>query len=253
MLPEEMAEQVGALIKEYVEKATKPLLEQIATLKTALESLPEPKDGKDGADGQPGADGKPGEPGKDGKDGLNGKDGVDGQDGAAGTDGKNAPEIDIMLSINEKNSYPKGLFAKHKGGLWVSRRQTSGMDGWECIIDGIDKVSFQKTGERDFACLIAKSSGEVIKSEFGVPMMIYRGIHKEGLVYSKGDCTTWGGSLWHCDEANNERPGEGKGWTLCAKRGRDGQRGEKGGQGIQGYSGKDGKDLTQMGADGRKW
>ncbi|HDK7109809.1 TPA: phage portal protein, partial [Klebsiella pneumoniae] len=32
-------------------------------------------------------------------------------------------------------------------------------------------------------------------------------------------------SLWHCDEQTQDKPGEtgSKGWTLAAKRGRDGR------------------------------
>lgn len=68
---------------------------------SALESLPVPrdgkdglngvdgKDGKDGLNGKDGADGKDGLNGHDGKDGINGKDGSDGAKGAAGADGKN--------------------------------------------------------------------------------------------------------------------------------------------------------------------
>lgn len=57
-----------------------------------------------------------------------------------------------------------------------------------------------------------------------LPVMIYRGVFKEGQSYERGDTVTWGGSLWHCDEPTDEKPeGPGKAWTLAAKRGRDGK------------------------------
>lgn len=64
--------------------------------------------------------------------------------------------------------------------------------------------------------------------ELGIPAMIYRGVFKEGQTYEKGDTVTWGGSLWHCDEAQTVAKPDGaeKHWTLAAKKGRDGRDGE---------------------------
>ncbi len=64
--------------------------------------------------------------------------------------------------------------------------------------------------------------------ELGIPAMIYRGVFKEGETYEKGDTVTWGGSLWHCDEAQTVAKPDGaeKHWTLAAKKGRDGRDGE---------------------------
>lgn len=67
--------------------------------------------------------------------------------------------------------------------------------------------------------------GEAVEShELKFPVMIYRGVFKEGQTYERGDTVTWAGSLWHCDEPTADRPeGEAKAWTLAAKRGRDGK------------------------------
>lgn len=64
--------------------------------------------------------------------------------------------------------------------------------------------------------------------ELGIPAMIYRGVFKDGQSYEKGDTVTWGGSLWHCDEARTVAKPDGaeKHWTLAAKKGRDGRDGE---------------------------
>ena len=69
-----------------------------------------------------------------------------------------------------------------------------------------------------------KSSGATIKTDFTLPVMIYRGVFKAEETYERGDSVTWGGSLWHCNEPDGSKPGEGnKSWQLVAKRGRDGK------------------------------
>ncbi|WP_412063985.1 hypothetical protein [Rhizobium sp. SYY.PMSO] len=75
--------------------------------------------------------------------------------------------------------------------------------------------------------LLSFSRGDLeYKVELGFPVMIYRGVYREG-EYERGDTVTWGGSLWHCDAPKtNAKPGEGSpDWTLCAKKGRDGKDG----------------------------
>lgn len=66
------------------------------------------------------------------------------------------------------------------------------------------------------------------KIELGFPVMLYRGVFKDGQPYERGDTVTWAGSLWHCDaEKTSQKPGDGSSdWTLCAKKGRDGKNGE---------------------------
>lgn len=54
------------------------------------------------------------------------------------------------------------------------------------------------------------------------PTMVYKGIYSEG-EYLPGDTVTHSGSLWHCNEKTEGKPGTGDDWTLCAKRGRDGK------------------------------
>jgi hypothetical protein len=50
----------------------------------------------------------------------------------------------------------------------------------------------------------------------------YCGVWVEGKAYDAGDCATWAGSMWHCNEATSSKPGEQtKLWTLMVKAGRD--------------------------------
>ena len=57
--------------------------------------------------------------------------------------------------------------------------------------------------------------------------MLYRGVWKEGDSYERGDCVTWGGSLWHCEKDTTDKPETSESWKLAVKRGRDGRDGEK--------------------------
>lgn len=60
----------------------------------------------------------------------------------------------------------------------------------------------------------------------GKPGLTYCGVFVDGKSYDVGELVTWGGSMWHCNEATETKPGDGsKSWTLAVKRGRDGKGG----------------------------
>jgi len=193
----------------------------------AVAELPAPKDGKDGADVQledvqrmvdeavakavsaislP----KDGEPGRD------------------------AAHIEILPAIEEGKAYPRGSYAKHLGGLWRSFETTSGMKGWECIVEGIARLEVEQDGERGLKAVAILSSGATSEKSLQLPAMIYRGVFSSG-DYTPGDTVTWCGSLWHCETQTSDKPGEpgSKGWRLAVKKGRDGK------------DGTNGKDLTK--------
>lgn len=54
----------------------------------------------------------------------------------------------------------------------------------------------------------------------------YQGVYQEAKEYSAGQMVTWGGSMWHCNQATTAKPGESKDWTLIVKKGRDGRDGK---------------------------
>lgn len=170
-----------------------------------------------GPPGPPGPQGESvvGPPGRDGLPGLPGRDGKDGKDGSSGKDG-----ID-------------------------------GKDG-QCF----GFTDFDERLSEDGKTLIRTFVSGDTKKEFRhqVFRIGYEGIYKEGETYSPGQFVTCGGSLWHCDRETNKRPGGvDDGWTLAAKKGRDGKDGKDGGIGPQGKEGPRGRDLTQIGPDGAKW
>ncbi|HGY2797993.1 phage gp6-like head-tail connector protein [Citrobacter freundii] len=145
--------------------------------------------------------------------------------GKNGEDGRDALALELLPFIDESKSYPRGSYATHNGGLWRAYEKTHGMRGWECVVDGIAGVEVSMEGMRNFTVTVNRSSGAIEKKAFDVPVMVYRGVFKSGDEYLPGDTVTWGGSLWHCDEQTQDKPGEtgSKGWTLAAKRGRDGR------------------------------
>ncbi|HFO1920512.1 TPA: phage gp6-like head-tail connector protein, partial [Klebsiella pneumoniae] len=133
-------------------------------------------------------------------------------------DGRDALHLEIQPFIDEGKSYTRGSYATHNGGLWRAYEKTHGMRGWECIVDGVSDVDISMNGQRNFIVTVNRASGASEKKSFDIPTMVYRGVFKSGDEYLPGDTVTWGGSLWHCDEQTQDKPGEtgSKGWTLAA-------------------------------------
>ncbi|MFS1564124.1 MAG: phage gp6-like head-tail connector protein [Candidatus Arsenophonus phytopathogenicus] len=140
-------------------------------------------------------------------------------------DGKDALQIEFLPGIDESKSYSRGTFAICKGGVWRAFQQTTGMHGWECIFNGYYDLRTEMKDARTVLLHTEMTNGEVKTHKHVIPAMIYCGVYRVGSTYQNGDIVTWGGSLWHCDEATKDKPGEhsSKGWTLIVKRGRDGR------------------------------
>lgn len=151
-----------------------------------------------------------------------------------GEPGRDALQLEILPEINPEKAYARGTYAKHLGGLWRSFERTTGMKGWECIVEGVGSAAVEQSGERGFELALVLSSGAEVRKKLELPVMIYRGVFTPR-AYAPGDTVTWAGSLWHCDETTSDKPGEpgSKGWRLAVKRGRDGK------------DGTNGKDLTK--------
>ncbi|OUF20927.1 hypothetical protein AZ039_001605 [Enterobacter kobei] len=145
--------------------------------------------------------------------------------GKDGADGRDALTLEVLPFIDEEKSYPRGSYATHNGGLWRAYEKTHGMRGWECLVDGVAGIDIQHSEQRTLTLTVNRTSGASETKSFDMPVMIYQGVFKSGQEYLPGDTVTWGGSLWHCDEQTQDKPGEAgsKGWTLAAKRGRDGR------------------------------
>lgn len=88
---------------------------------------------------------------------------------------------------------------------------------------GFDDMRVDYDGERTIT--LAWSRGD-LKAEqaIRIPAMLYRGVFVPGRMYEKGDCVTYGGSIWHANAETTTKPGDGSpAWTLAVKRGRDGR------------------------------
>lgn len=189
------------------------------------------------------------------KDGAPGKDGRDGKDAPVldakalseeifarvmsavpvprnGLDGRDAAALDILPSIDEKRSYRRGTWASYRGGLIRAVRETEPVDGtlekagWEVMVEGISALEVvQGKSAREISVVCSLSSGKAKEQLFKLPVLIYRGVWREG-EYEQGDVVTWGGSAWHCQEPTTEKPGASSAWKLMVK---EGQRGKDGG------------------------
>lgn len=179
-------------VKAYIKKRIESMEIKISGLEKAIGSIPVAKDGEHGRDG------------RDGKDGIDGRDALD---------------LEILPNINPDKQYSADTYARHKGGIWKASSNTNGMNGWECMVEGIADIDIIYDGHRNISIKVIKSSGEFYEKSFDVPVMIHKGIWREG-DYKKGDTVQLSGSLWIATEDNSERPGgESKCWQVAAKRG----------------------------------
>lgn len=145
----------------------------------------------------------------------------DGRNGLDGRDGRDALDLNVMSEIDTNVSYAKGTFSQHKNGLFYATKQTNGMDGWKCLVSGIDEISVEISDDmRKVSLKTVKSTGELFEKSFNVPSLIYKGVFDQKEKYSKGDCVTFSGSMWVSKSEDNEsKPGDSDDWQLSVKRG----------------------------------
>lgn len=212
--------------------------------------------GRDGSDGKDGRDGEPGPQGERGEKGEPGRDGRDGasvdpanvermiaeavakamaaiqvpKDGAPGRDGKDGVGVagalldrggNLVLTLTDGSTRDLGLVVGRDGA--PGEKGVDGKNGR----DGFSLDDFDLEKKDDRTVILKFTRGDVAEHyELHFPVMIYRGVWREGEAYERGDTVTWGGSLWHCDHDTTDKPdGQQKHWTLAAKRGRDGKDG----------------------------
>jgi hypothetical protein len=232
--------------------------------------------GVDGRDGTDGVDGKDAEPidydrigtdvrawleanppanGKDGRDGVDGKDGSPGEKGVDGADGIGLAsalidrEGNLVLTNTAGATFPLGKIVGSDG--------RDGKDGevGPAGRDALALTDFDTELSEDGRILTLKLENDAIsiRHELELPVMVFRGVWREG-EYRQGDTVQFGGGMFHCTRTTTEKPTEGaKDWTLAVRRGRDGKDGKDGERGAEGKQGPAGRDLTQMGPNGSKW
>lgn len=202
------------------------------------------KDGRDGVDGQNGKDGADGAPGRDG---IDGKDGAQGERGLTGEKGERGDRGEAGLP-GERGE--KGADGKDGVGLAdafiddENRLVLTMTDGrvktMKCVVgksgadgapgsdgrDGKDGLGFEDLhvaydGRRSFK--IKFERGDQVKEyAFKLPTMLDCGTFELGKRYDAGDGVTHGGSYWIATKDGvTEKPGEGDGWRLAVKKGKD--------------------------------
>lgn len=140
-----------------------------------------------------------------------------------GVDGKDALQIEVLPEIDEKKSYARGTYATHNGGLFRAYQKTTGMNGWECIVNGVAGIYIEEAG-KGIKITASLSDGSKCSYDLGIPTPQYKGVYKPDGEYEKGDFVTFDGSLWVLDKEIPETgPGNGDAWRLAVKRGERGQ------------------------------
>lgn len=182
------------------------------------------------------------------KDGADGKDGEAGKDGA---DGKSFTEAEVESILMRKQAEWELAFERRaqdtiQRALDKIQQPKDGKDGapGKDGIDGYDAFQLEETEMElmpDGRTLKVKfvrhlKDGEYSRMEYThdvkLAHMLYRGIWAPQ-EYQRGDCVTWGGSLWHANKDTAAKPDTDDSWQLAVKRGRDGK------------DGRDGIDMTQ--------
>jgi len=214
-------EQFADVVATAIQAATAPLLARIVALEARGAVM-----GRDGRDGLPGPAGEKGLDGKDGVSGRDGKDGIDGlngKDGAPGLNGK-----DGIDGLHGKDGAP-GL--NGKDGIDGLR----GKDGAPGLNGTLDQLKVVQSPDLRTISLCFKSTGEPIEGgTFVLPVVLDRGVWKEGTTYQAGDGVTWAGSFWIAQAETIDKPGDGAtAYRLAVKAGREGK------------PGRDGKDLRE--------
>lgn len=212
---------IGNTIKEHIKQIELPKPKEIDEeniVKSVIEKMPTPKDGKDGADGLS----------VDKKEVIDEvlkaipapKNGENGKDGTSVSVDDLKPILDaniakwqldferIAFDTMQKavNNFPK----PEKG--------EKGQDGF-----GID--SFEQTDERTVKAVF-KRGDEFIEKEFKFPAVIYKGVYQKGL-WQEGDAVTYAGSLWIAKRDTEDTPSQSDAWQLSVKRGANGKDADK--------------------------
>ena len=94
--------------------------------------------------------------------------------------------------------------------------------------DGLDGIGFDDMDvlydEETKEIVISAAKGENVKHwKFFLPMVVDKGVFKEGTEYLRGDGATFGGSFWTAQVKTTDKPGTTDAWRLAVKKGRDGK------------------------------
>jgi len=140
------------------------------------------------------------------KDGQPGKDGLDVKEMFRAEGGR------LLAVMSDGTTRDLGVF--------VGKDGDPGKPGADAV--GFDDLVVTYDGEKTVTLKFAK--GDVVK-EFPIimPIILDRGVFKEGNEYKAGDAVTWAGSVWIAQKDTKAKPDASDEWRLSVKRGRDGK------------------------------
>ncbi len=216
-------------------------------VRSMIEALPVPKDGKDGTNGKDGKDAEPAQPGAKGDPGEKGDPGIDGlsvKDALIDRDGH------LVLCLSDGTTKMLGVVVGHDGATGaVGEKGDKGLDGTNGINgkDGtLEQLKMVRLDERTVQfCLNDGTPVEGGTIVLNHP--VFQDTYRDDVAYKAGDLVQWDGSGYIAlIDAPPMKPGSGTpdltGWRLWIKKGRDGREGKPGEKGLDGKPGKDGKD-----------
>jgi hypothetical protein len=188
---------IPALVAEAVAKLPAPLDGKSVTLDDmrplvkaevaeAVASMPQARDG---------------EPGKDGKDGV----------GLAGAVINREGDLVVTLTNGE---------AKTLGPI-VGKDGADGLPGTDGL--GLDDMDEEVADDGRTVIRRYRRGDQVKEFRHTFPVVIDRGVYRDGGSYKTGDAVTWAGSLWIAQKDTSGKPDAGEDWRLSVKRGRDGK------------------------------
>jgi integrin beta 3 len=235
--PVELGRAVGGVVKEYVASAVQPIEKRISEIDLRAPERGEKGEpgaiGERGIAGQNGERGPPGENGRDGDRGEKGDPGPSGEPGAPGSDGKSVTLEDVRPFIEAELSKWALDFERRAQDILqraVDRlpKPADGKDGAP-VMNGKDALSVEDFDlellDDDRTLVVSLKCGEVkVTKSIRLTVPIYRNVWKPGK-YQKGDCVTFGGSMWTATRDTDSKPETDDSWKLTVKRGRDGKDG----------------------------
>lgn len=209
-------EQSSDLFAQALEKAIEGRLATViaAAATRAVDALPRAKDGANGSDGKAGR----------------------GIDNGFVTE---AGELVLTMSDGTVKNVGRVKGEDGRSGL-PGRTGADGKDGRDGL--GFDDMSVEQDGERALVVKATRGDREKTLGSVVFPVPIHRDVWEEGRTYEKGDCVTWGGSMWIAKESTSAKPGApdaaSRAWKLSVKAGRDGKVGPAGPVGPPGQRGE---------------
>lgn len=146
------------------------------------------------------------------------KDGENGKDGTGLADALIDREGNLILTMTD---------GRHKNLGRVEGAPGKPGEPGQPGIDGVSMSHFDTEMKEDGRTIVFKfirDDNIIEMHEFSFPVMLDKGVWSEGKQYVKGDCVTWGGSLWIAQRDTSAKPDTpDSGWRLAVKKGRDGK------------------------------